>query len=124
MIDSTVVGESSSESRIEEVALQYLAQVLKDGRYECHPICADLQAQILQCYRQNTQQTLSCSTLANQYKRCVNQAKQVPLSTESENHSPGAHWPELHERSSTSQRSCQGSPLSGDAELLVTAYQV
>lgn len=46
-------------------------------RYEFHPVCADLQAKILQCYRQNTQQTLSCSDLANQYMRCVNQAKQV-----------------------------------------------
>ena len=46
-------------------------------RYECHPVCADLQAQILQCYRQNTQQTLSCSALASEYMRCVNQAKQV-----------------------------------------------
>ena len=52
------------------------------------------------------------------------QIPQVPLSTESENHSSGAHWPELHERSSASQRSCQGSPLSGDAELLVTAYRL
>ncbi|XP_074223150.1 MICOS complex subunit MIC19 isoform X5 [Camelus bactrianus] len=48
----------------------------KFKRYECHPVCADLQAQILQCYRQNTQQTLSCSALASQYMRCVNQAKQ------------------------------------------------
>ncbi|KAF6085556.1 coiled-coil-helix-coiled-coil-helix domain containing 3 [Phyllostomus discolor] len=31
---------------------------------------------ILQCYRQNAQQTLSCSALADQYMRCVNQAKQ------------------------------------------------
>lgn len=46
-------------------------------RYEVHPVCADLQAQILQCYRQNAQQTLSCSALASQYLRCVNQAKQV-----------------------------------------------
>nr|XP_044603604.1 MICOS complex subunit MIC19 isoform X5 [Equus asinus] len=49
----------------------------KFKRYEFHPVCADLQAQILQCYRQNTQQTLSCSALATQYMRCVNQAKQV-----------------------------------------------
>ncbi|XP_077626916.1 MICOS complex subunit MIC19 isoform X2 [Crocuta crocuta] len=48
----------------------------KFKRYEFHPVCADLQAKILQCYRQNTQQTLSCSDLANQYMRCVNQAKQ------------------------------------------------
>uniref|UniRef100_A0A8C0Q7M3 Coiled-coil-helix-coiled-coil-helix domain containing 3 n=1 Tax=Canis lupus familiaris TaxID=9615 RepID=A0A8C0Q7M3_CANLF len=49
----------------------------KFKRYEFHPVCADLQAKILQCYRQNTQQTLSCSALANQYMHCVNQAKQV-----------------------------------------------
>lgn len=50
-------------------------------RYEFHPVCADLQAQILQCYRQNTQQTLGCSALASQYMRCVNQAKQVGVRT-------------------------------------------
>ncbi|XP_036905070.1 MICOS complex subunit MIC19 isoform X2 [Sturnira hondurensis] len=48
----------------------------KFKRYEAHPVCADLQAKILQCYRQNAQQTLSCSALAEQYLRCVNQAKQ------------------------------------------------
>ncbi|XP_075711212.1 MICOS complex subunit MIC19 isoform X3 [Rhinoderma darwinii] len=47
-------------------------------RYESHPVCADLQAQILQCYQQNPQQTLSCSALANQYLQCVNSAKQIP----------------------------------------------
>lgn len=46
-------------------------------RYEVHPVCAELQAKILQCYRQNAQQTLSCSALASQYMRCVNQAKEV-----------------------------------------------
>ncbi|XP_022365902.1 MICOS complex subunit MIC19 isoform X1 [Lutra lutra] len=51
----------------------------KFKRYEFHPVCADLQAKILQCYRQNTQQTLSCSALADQYMRCVNQAKQSML---------------------------------------------
>ncbi|XP_062054166.1 MICOS complex subunit MIC19 [Lepus europaeus] len=51
----------------------------KFKRYECHPVCADLQARILQCYRQNTHQTLSCSALANQYMHCVNHAKQSVL---------------------------------------------
>ncbi|XP_006756037.1 PREDICTED: MICOS complex subunit MIC19 isoform X1 [Myotis davidii] len=50
--------------------------LLPTRRYEVHPVCADLQAKILQCYRQNTQQTLRCSALASQYMRCVNQAKQ------------------------------------------------
>ncbi|XP_042551935.1 MICOS complex subunit MIC19 isoform X1 [Dipodomys spectabilis] len=48
----------------------------KFKRYEYHPVCADLQAKILQCFRQNTQQTLSCSALASQYMLCVNHAKQ------------------------------------------------
>lgn len=48
-------------------------------RYQSHPICADLQAQILQCYQQNPQQTLSCSALASQYLQCVNSAKQSLL---------------------------------------------
>ncbi|KAF6275882.1 coiled-coil-helix-coiled-coil-helix domain containing 3 [Rhinolophus ferrumequinum] len=51
----------------------------KFKRYEVHPVCADLQAKILQCYRENSQQTLSCSALADQYMRCVNQAKQSML---------------------------------------------
>ncbi|XP_072508813.1 MICOS complex subunit MIC19 [Notamacropus eugenii] len=51
----------------------------KFKRYETHPICADLQAKILQCYRENPQQTLSCSALANQYQHCVNHAKQSML---------------------------------------------
>lgn len=51
----------------------------KFKRYEYHPVCADLQARILQCYRQNTHQTLSCSALANQYMHCVNHAKQSVL---------------------------------------------
>lgn len=51
----------------------------KFKRYECHPVCADLQARILQCYRQNSHQTLSCSALANQYMHCVNHAKQSML---------------------------------------------
>ncbi|XP_056429157.1 MICOS complex subunit MIC19 [Hyla sarda] len=48
-------------------------------RYESHPICADLQTQILQCYQQNPKQTLSCSALASKYLECVNSAKQNML---------------------------------------------
>ncbi|KAG9345723.1 hypothetical protein JZ751_008867 [Albula glossodonta] len=45
-------------------------------RYEIKPICADLQGQILKCYRENTGQTLSCSRIASLYLQCVNDAKQ------------------------------------------------
>ncbi|XP_054034782.1 MICOS complex subunit MIC19 isoform X2 [Dryobates pubescens] len=48
-------------------------------RYESHPICADLQDKILQCYQQHAQETLSCSALASQYLHCVNHAKQSML---------------------------------------------
>ncbi|KAG8440067.1 hypothetical protein GDO86_006022 [Hymenochirus boettgeri] len=45
-------------------------------RYEAHPVCADLQTKILQCYQQNQQQSLSCSSLASQYLHCVKGARQ------------------------------------------------
>ncbi|XP_029471201.1 MICOS complex subunit MIC19 isoform X2 [Rhinatrema bivittatum] len=48
-------------------------------RYEVHPICAELQDKIFQCYQQNSKQSLSCSALARLYLRCVNSAKQSIL---------------------------------------------
>ncbi|XP_068809551.1 MICOS complex subunit MIC19 isoform X1 [Struthio camelus] len=48
-------------------------------RYESHPVCADLQGKILQCYQQHAQETLSCSALASQYLHCVNHAKQQSM---------------------------------------------
>uniref|UniRef100_A0A2K6DCD7 Coiled-coil-helix-coiled-coil-helix domain containing 3 n=1 Tax=Macaca nemestrina TaxID=9545 RepID=A0A2K6DCD7_MACNE len=51
----------------------------KFKRYESHPVCADLQAEILQCYCENVHQTLKCSSLATQYMHCVNHAKQSML---------------------------------------------
>ncbi|XP_018613470.1 coiled-coil-helix-coiled-coil-helix domain containing 3a [Scleropages formosus] len=50
-------------------------------RYEITPICADLQGEILQCYKENTGQTLTCSRIASQYLQCVNNAKQKKLRT-------------------------------------------
>lgn len=38
-------------------------------------LCAELQTKVLQCYRENHQQTLLCSSLAKQYIACVQQAK-------------------------------------------------
>ncbi|XP_076610389.1 coiled-coil-helix-coiled-coil-helix domain containing 6b isoform X4 [Chaetodon auriga] len=38
-------------------------------------LCAELQAKVLQCYRENPQQTLHCSSLAKQFITCVQQAK-------------------------------------------------
>ncbi|XP_068598739.1 MICOS complex subunit mic25a-like [Brachionichthys hirsutus] len=39
------------------------------------PLCTDLQAKVLQCYREHPQQSLHCSSLAKQYIACVQQAK-------------------------------------------------
>ncbi|KAL4655642.1 MICOS complex subunit mic25a-like isoform X1 [Arapaima gigas] len=43
------------------------------------PVCADLQAQILNCYRENQDQTLRCSSLAKEYIQCINAAKKSLL---------------------------------------------
>lgn len=39
------------------------------------PLCTELQAKVFQCYTENPQQTLLCSSLARQYMACVQQAK-------------------------------------------------
>lgn len=41
------------------------------------PVCADLQTQILSCYRENRNQTLRCSDLAKEYMQCIDAAKKV-----------------------------------------------
>lgn len=47
----------------------------KYKRYEVYPVCADLQGQILACYREHAGKTLHCSSIAAQYLQCVNKAK-------------------------------------------------
>ncbi|KAF7656159.1 hypothetical protein LDENG_00045580, partial [Lucifuga dentata] len=42
-------------------------------------VCTELQVKVLQCYRENPQQTLLCSGLARQYMTCVQQAKKSLL---------------------------------------------
>ncbi|XP_032445702.1 coiled-coil-helix-coiled-coil-helix domain containing 3a isoform X2 [Xiphophorus hellerii] len=53
----------------------------KFKRYEVHPVCGDLQGQILSCYKDNTGKTLNCSNIAALYLQCVNNAKQNKLRT-------------------------------------------
>ncbi|KAF5896146.1 MICOS complex subunit MIC19 isoform X1, partial [Clarias magur] len=48
----------------------------KFRRYESTPVCADLQGEILKCYRENAGKTLLCSNIASLYLQCVNSAKQ------------------------------------------------
>uniref|UniRef100_A0A8C6UG83 Coiled-coil-helix-coiled-coil-helix domain containing 3a n=1 Tax=Neogobius melanostomus TaxID=47308 RepID=A0A8C6UG83_9GOBI len=49
----------------------------KYKRYEVYPVCAELQGQILACYRENAGKTLHCSNIAALYLQCVNKAKMV-----------------------------------------------
>ncbi|KAM8740393.1 coiled-coil-helix-coiled-coil-helix domain containing 3a isoform 4-T4 [Acanthopagrus schlegelii] len=53
----------------------------KFKRYEIYPVCADLQGQILACYKENAGKTLNCSNIAALYLQCVNNAKQNKLRT-------------------------------------------
>lgn len=43
------------------------------------PVCTNLQAQILNCYRENGGQTLRCSDLAKEYMQCIDAAKKSLL---------------------------------------------
>uniref|UniRef100_A0A3Q3VV53 Uncharacterized protein n=1 Tax=Mola mola TaxID=94237 RepID=A0A3Q3VV53_MOLML len=51
----------------------------KFKQYEMYPVCADLQGQILACYKENIGKTLNCSNIAALYLQCVNNAKQVRI---------------------------------------------
>ncbi|CAN9508200.1 unnamed protein product [Ophioblennius macclurei] len=51
----------------------------KFRRYEVYPVCADLQGQILACYKENAGKTLNCSNIAALYLQCVNNTKQNKL---------------------------------------------
>ncbi|XP_057701753.1 MICOS complex subunit mic25-b-like isoform X2 [Corythoichthys intestinalis] len=60
-------------------------------------VCTELQARVLQCYRENPQQTLHCSSLAKQYMTCVQQAKKGKSHLESTQDTvgrPSPSWPE------------------------------
>ncbi|XP_030584529.1 coiled-coil-helix-coiled-coil-helix domain containing 6b isoform X2 [Archocentrus centrarchus] len=75
--------EKKTLDNYKEVAEQYnLAASKAEARIRSRHtafLCAELQAKVLQCYRENPQQTLHCSSLAKQYMTCVHQAKQSAL---------------------------------------------
>lgn len=47
------------------------------SRFNIQPVCADLQSEILKCYKENTGKTLCCSGIASAYMQCVDEAKKV-----------------------------------------------
>ncbi|KAI1234473.1 hypothetical protein IHE44_0003525, partial [Lamprotornis superbus] len=47
-------------------------------RRNADPICANLQSEILKCFRENKHEVLNCSELAKEYQRCVSAAQKGP----------------------------------------------
>ncbi|XP_078066103.1 MICOS complex subunit mic25-like isoform X2 [Mustelus asterias] len=50
---------------------------VKMRNYE--PLCINLQSQILNCYQENPQLTLKCSTFAKEYRHCIREAQKMLL---------------------------------------------
>ncbi|XP_053725248.1 MICOS complex subunit mic25a-like isoform X3 [Synchiropus splendidus] len=50
---------------------------------QTEPVCPELQAKVLQCYKDHPEQTLLCSTLAKEYMGCVQRARKNLLTTHS-----------------------------------------
>uniref|UniRef100_A0A1A8G9A9 Coiled-coil-helix-coiled-coil-helix domain containing 6b n=1 Tax=Nothobranchius korthausae TaxID=1143690 RepID=A0A1A8G9A9_9TELE len=77
------VMEKKNFDNYKQTAEQYIqAAANTEARIRTRPtapVCSELQAKVLQCYRENPQQTLHCSSLANQYMTCVQQAKKSSL---------------------------------------------
>ncbi|XP_014727450.1 PREDICTED: MICOS complex subunit MIC25 isoform X2 [Sturnus vulgaris] len=48
-------------------------------RRNADPICANLQSEILKCFRENKHEVLNCSELAKEYQRCVSAAQKELL---------------------------------------------
>ncbi|XP_062356914.1 MICOS complex subunit MIC25 isoform X2 [Cinclus cinclus] len=48
-------------------------------RRNADPICANLQSEILKCFRENKREVLNCSELAKEYQRCVSAAQKELL---------------------------------------------
>lgn len=71
--------EKKNFDNYKETAEQYNQAVTKAETHirprQAMSVCAELQTKVLQCYRENPQQTLHCSSLAKQYMTCVQQAK-------------------------------------------------
>uniref|UniRef100_A0A672MIK6 MICOS complex subunit mic25a-like n=1 Tax=Sinocyclocheilus grahami TaxID=75366 RepID=A0A672MIK6_SINGR len=73
--------EKKNEERFKTSAEQFHTAATRSEANikQCNvePVCWNLQAQILNCYRENREQTLQCSDLAKEYMQCINAAKKV-----------------------------------------------
>ncbi|XP_022600826.1 MICOS complex subunit mic25a-like isoform X2 [Seriola dumerili] len=75
--------EKKNFDNYKETAEQYNQAATKAEAHirprQAASVCTELQTKVLQCYRENPQQTLHCSSLAKQYMTCVQQAKKSSL---------------------------------------------
>ncbi|KAM7006413.1 coiled-coil-helix-coiled-coil-helix domain containing 6b [Tautogolabrus adspersus] len=75
--------EKKNFDNYEQTAEQYNQAATKAEAHirprQTASVCTELQVKVLQCYRENPQQTLLCSSLAKQYMVCVQQAKKSLL---------------------------------------------
>ncbi|KAM7401835.1 hypothetical protein PAMP_017113 [Pampus punctatissimus] len=81
--DQLEILEKKNLDNYEQMAEQYNQAATKAEAHirprQTASVCTELQARVLQCYRENPQQTLHCSSLAKQYMTCVQQAKKGSL---------------------------------------------
>lgn len=81
--EQLAVLEKKNMENYEQSAEQYNQEATKAEAHirprQTVSVCTELQAKVLQCYRENPQQTLLCSSLAKQYMICVQQAKKSSL---------------------------------------------
>ncbi|XP_056130533.1 MICOS complex subunit mic25a-like [Lampris incognitus] len=75
--------EKKNLENYKQVSEQYnqAATKTEDHIRPCYtaPVCTELQTQVLQCYKNNSKQTLLCSSVAKQYMSCIQQAKKSLL---------------------------------------------
>ncbi|XP_051947900.1 MICOS complex subunit mic25a-like isoform X2 [Xyrauchen texanus] len=71
--------EKKNVERFKMSAAQFHTAATRSGASikprNMEPVCTNLQAQIMNCYKQNREQTLQCSDLAKEYMQCINAAK-------------------------------------------------
>lgn len=62
-----VEGLRSASKQVEELFRE---------RYTTIPVCSDFQAKVSKCYSENSERTLNCLDIANEFIKCVEQERQ------------------------------------------------
>ncbi|KAM9813338.1 coiled-coil-helix-coiled-coil-helix domain containing 6b [Neosynchiropus ocellatus] len=79
--DQLAIMEQKNIDNCKEAVEQYDRSAAKAETHirplQTEPVCPELQARVLQCYRDHPEQTLLCSTWAKEYMTCVQQARKA-----------------------------------------------